>query len=144
MDIQAKDIRYYGDKLLGVITLEKLTATDNIQVGDFLKLTTGKVEKVTAATDDATFVGIALTRSDDADGPQYIEVLMEGMIVVPATAAAYNFGDPLTVDPSTGTVVTDGGVNTFCHAWETAPAGTTELKVKIDVDDLQKLFAVNA
>jgi len=142
-DVKATTILQPGDPIFGRVTLAKKTAADDIQKGDFLKLTTGEVEKMAAATDDATFVGIAAMKSEDADGPSTILVYTQCIIQMAMDSAAYAFGAGLKGNFTNSTLVADGGANTIAFAWETK-ATTTSLKVLVDVRALGKLFATSA
>ncbi len=141
-DVQASNISNYGDLVFGRTTLDKKTAADDIQIGDFLSLDTlNGVEKMTVVTEDASFVGIAGMLSADADGPDRLLVFTQCIIEVPVTSAAYVFGDGLKW--VSGELVADGAANTIAWAYETKGT-TTSLKVLVDVLALQKLFSVSA
>ena len=143
VDIKVTQIRQHGDGIFDIRPLAKKTAADDIQKGDLLKLTTGKVEKMDNVTDDSTFVGVADMKSEDANGPSIISVRLKCIVLAPVESAAYAFGAGLKGNFTNGTLEADGGANTIAHAWETK-ATTTSLHVMIDVINLQKLFAVSA
>ncbi len=141
-DLQATVIYQPGDSIFGRVTLPKKTAADDIQIGDFLMSDGANgVEKMTADTDDATFVGVCAMLSKDADGPQILLIYTQCIVEVPVTSASYNFGAGLKW--VTGALVADGSVNTIAWAWETTST-VTSLKVLVDVLALQKLLPVGA
>jgi len=144
-DVKATVVYQPGDSIFGRVTLAKITAADDIQIGDFLKSTgaTG-VEKLAAVTDDATFVGVSGMLSEDADGPSNLLVYTQCIIEVPVVSAAYNFGAGLKYNVAGGALEADAAFNTIAWAWETKGAGTTSLKVLVDVLLLAKLFPVSA
>ena len=141
-DAQASRILHQADMVFGRVTLAKKTAADDIQIGDLL-ISDGAngVEKMSADTEDATFVGIAAMMSKDADGPQNILIYNKCIIEMPVTSAAYAFGAGLKW--VTAGMVADGAANTIAWAWETKGT-TTSLKVLVDVPALAKLLAVSA
>jgi len=115
-DLKASKVYQYGDLKFGRVKLPKATAADDIQIGDFLKWTAGSdgVEKLAAATDDATFVGISGTRSDDATGPQEILVYTQAVVEVPARANEYKYADELKYNVAAGAVeIVTGAVDSI-------------------------------
>ena len=141
-DLKASAILQYGDPIYGRLTLPKKTAADDLQVGDFIHWDTSGVEKVSAATEDATFIGICGTLSEDANGPQEIMVYTQAIVECPTTSANFVPGDGLKYK-SDGTLEADGGANTACWSLE-YKSSATSLKVLVDVVSLQKLFGVSA
>ena len=71
----------------GRLVLPKKTAADDLQIGDFLNWDTSGVEKMGAATDDASFIGVCGTLSEDADGPDQIMVYLKAIVEVPSESA---------------------------------------------------------
>ena len=141
-DLQASNISFPGDPIFGRVTLAKKTAADDIQVGDFLSSDGANgVFKMTADTDDATFVGVSGTLSADATATQLILVYTQCICECPVTSAAYAFAAELKW--VTAGLVASGGANGIAHAWETKGT-TTTLKVMVDSMLLAKLFAVTA
>ena len=141
-DLKASAILQYGDPVFGRLTLPKKTSADDLQVGDFLQFDTSGVEKVSAATDDATFIGVCGTLSKDADGPDQILVYLNCIVEAPTESASYTPGAGLKFNTN-GTLEADGGANTIAHSLE-VKASATSLKVMVDVVSLQKLFSVSA
>ena len=141
-DLQASCILQPGDPIFGRVTLAKKTAATNIQKGDFVKLTTGEIEVVSGATDDATFLGVCSMKSEDADGPTNLLIYTQCIVECPMESAAYAFGAGLKYNTN-GTLEADGSANTIAFAWETKGT-TTSLKVLVDVIALGKLFTVSA
>lgn len=141
-DLKASAILQYGDPIFGRLTLPKKTAADDLQVGDFIQWDTDGVEKVSAATDDATFIGVCGTLSEDATGPDQIMVYLNCIVEVPTESASYTPGAGLKFNTS-GTLEADAAANTMAHSIE-YKATTTSLKVMVDVVSLQKLFSVSA
>lgn len=141
-DVKATQIIQFGPAIFGRITLPKKTAGDDIQKGDFLKLTSGAVEKMAAADEDATFIGIAAMKSEDANGPQKILVYLQCILQMPVESDSYTFGEALQGNFSNSTLQTNAA-ETIAHAWETKNT-TTTLKVLVDVVNLQKVFPVGA
>jgi len=142
-DLKATQILQFGDGKFDRMTLAKKTAADDIQVGDFLKCTSGEVEKMAAVTDDGTFCGVSAMKSADANGIQNILFYTRCIVEMPMESAAYEFGAGLKGNFTNGTLEADGSANTIAHAWETK-ATTTSLKCLVDVLNLAKLFAVSA
>ncbi len=141
-DLKASAILQYGDPIYGRLTLPKLTAADDLQVGDFVHWDATGVEKVSAATEDATFLGICGTLSEDANGPQQIMVYTQAIVECPTTSASFTPGAGLKYK-SDGTLEADGGANTIVSSLE-YKGSATSLKVLVDVVGLQKLFSVSA
>jgi len=141
-DLQASAILQYGDPIYGRLTLPKLTAADDLQVGDFVHWDATGVEKVSAANEDATFLGICGTMSEDANGPSQIMVYTQAIVECPTTSANFTPGAGLKYK-SDGTLEADGGANTIVNSLE-YKASATSLKVLVDVVGLQKLFSVSA
>jgi len=145
-DLKATVIYQYGDLLFGRVTLPKKTAADAIEIGDFLvwDASNDGVEKVDAAADDATFVGISGCDSADADGVQDILVYTQAIVEVPAESAQYKFGAGLLYNTN-GTVADDAGANTIGWVWEKdTGASATSVKMYFNTASLAKLFEVNA
>jgi hypothetical protein len=141
-DLKASAILQYGDAIYGRLTLPKLTAADDIQVGDFVHWDSTGVEKVSAAAEDATFLGVCGTLSEDANGPQELLVYTQCIVEVPTTSATFTPGLGLKYK-SDGTLEDDGAANTICNSLEYKTSATS-LKVLVDVVSLQKLFEVSA
>jgi hypothetical protein len=141
-DLKASAILQYGDAIYGRLTLPKKTAADDLQIGDFLVWTTSGVEKMSAATGDATFVGICGMLSEDADGPSNILVYTQAIIEVPTTSANFTPGAGLKYKTD-GTLEADGAANTIANSLE-YKSSAISLKVLVDVVSLQKLFSVSA
>ncbi len=141
-DLKASAILQYGDAIYGRLTLPKLTAADDIQVGDFVHWDSTGVEKVSAAAEDITFLGVCGTLSEDADGPQELLVYTQCIVEVPTTSATFLPGDGLKYKTD-GTLEDDGSANTICNSLEYKTSATS-LKVLVDVVSLQKLFEVSA
>lgn len=141
-DLQATQIRQMATAVYGRITLPKKTAADDIQKGDFLKLTSGEVEKMDAAADASTFIGVSAMKSEDADGPQKILVYLQCIVIIDVESASYAFGAGLKGNFTNGTLEADGSANTIAHAWETK-ATTTSLRALVDVINLAKVFPVS-
>jgi len=141
-DLKASAILQYGDPIFGRLTLPKKTAGDDLQVGDFIQYDATGVEKVTAATDDATFIGVCGTLSEDANGPDQIMVYLNAIVEAPTESANYTPGAGLKFNTN-GTLEADGGANTMAHSLE-FKSSATSLKVLVDVVSLQKLFSVSA
>ena len=141
-DLKASAILQYGDAIYGRLTLPKLTAADDIQVGDFVHWDSTGVEKVSAAAEDATFLGVCGTLSEDANGPQELLVYTQCIVEVPTTSATFLPGDGLKYKTD-GTLEDDGAANTICNSLEYKTSATS-LKVLVDVVSLQKLFEVSA
>ena len=143
-DLKASAILQYGDPVFGRVTLPKKTAGDDLQVGDFLNWDTSGVEKMSAATDDVSFIGVCGTLSEDADGPDQILVYLNAIVEVPTESANYAPGQSLSMNASNGTLETASpDANTICHSLEYKTSATS-LKVLVDVVSLQKLFSVSA
>ena len=143
-DLKASAILQYGDPIFGRVTLAKKTAGDDLQIGDFLNFDTSGVEKMSAATDDATFIGVCGTLSEDADGPDQIMVYLKAIVEVPTESATYIPGQSLSMNASNGTLETASpDANTIAHSLEYKTSATS-LKVLVDVVSLQKLFSVAA
>jgi hypothetical protein len=100
------------------------------------------VEKVSAVTEDATFLGVCGTLSEDANGPQELLVYTQCIVEVPTTSATFTPGLGLKYK-SDGTLEDDGAANTICNSLEYKTSATS-LKVLVDVVSLQKLFEVSA
>ena len=141
-DLKASAILQYGDAIYGRLTLPKLTAADDIQVGDFVHWDSTGVEKVSAAAEDATFLGVCGTLSEDANGPQELLVYTQCIVEVPTTSATFTPGLGLKYKTD-GTLEDDGAANTICNSLEYKTSATS-LKVLVDVVSLQKLFEVSA
>ena len=126
--------------------MDKKTAGDDLQVGDFLMQDdAGGVEKMAAVTDDSLFIGVCGTLSEDATGPQEILVYTKCVVECPATSAQYYMGAGLKW--ASGEVVADGNANTIAWVFEkNTGASATSVKVLVDVYNLQKgeTFPVSA
>ena len=143
-DLKASAVLQYGDPIFGRLTLPKKTAADDLQVGDFLSWSSTGVVKMSAATDDATFIGVCGTLSKDADGPDQILVYLNCIVEVPSESATYVPGQSLSMNASNGTLETASpDANTICNSLEYKTSATS-LKVLVDVVSLQKLFSVSA
>ena len=143
-DLKASAVLQYGDPIFGRLTLPKKTAGDDLQVGDFLKWSSTGVVKISAATDDAAFIGVCGTLSEDADGPDQILVYLNCIVEVPSESATYVPGQSLSMNASNGTLETASpDANTICHSLEYKTSATS-VKVMVDVVSLQKLFGVAA
>jgi len=141
-DLKASAILQYGDAIYGRLVLPKLTAAGDLQVGDFVHWDSTGVEKMSAAAEDITFLGICGTLSEDATGPQQILVYTQCVVEVPTTSATFTPGLGLKFK-SDGTLEDDGNANTIANSLE-YKASATSLKVLVDVVSLQKLFEVSA
>ena len=141
MALLASSIYNYGDGVFDRIELDKKTPGDNLRVGDFLKVDTdGAVEVIDAILDDATFVGVCGTLSEDADGPQKILVYTKCIVEVPTASGTYTAGDGLSYSTD-AEMVADSDTNTICWVWEaTSGASATSVKAVGDVLSLGKLF----
>ena len=146
-DLKASAVLNYGDGVFDRIIMNKKTAGDDLQVGDFLKQDdSGGVEKMAAAADDSLFIGVCGTLSKDADGPTEIIVYTKCVVEVPAESAQYYMGAGLKFNTS-GTVEADGNANTICWVYEKdTGASATSLKAVVDVLKLGKgeTFPVSA
>jgi hypothetical protein len=144
--LKATAIYNYGDGVYDRQTLEKHTAGDNIEVGDFLKANSSnpyKVQHLDQETTDEYFVGVSGTLSADADGPTDILVYTKCIVEVPANSAHYKFSNGLKYDSANGTVAADGDTNTIAWVWEGNTGGSaTSVKALVDVVQLGKLFDV--
>jgi hypothetical protein len=141
-DLKASAILQYGDPIYGRIVLPKLTAADDLQVGDFVHWDATGVEKVSAAAEDITFLGVCGTLSADADGPQQIMVYTQAIVECACESANYTPGQALLYNTN-GTVANGASANTLAWSLE-YKSSATSLKVLVDVVSLQKLFAVAA
>ena len=142
-NLKATVIYQPGEAIYDRVTLAKKTAADDIQKGDFLKSDGANgVEKVSGATDDATFCGVSAIQSADANGPSTILVYTRCIVECPMESAAYAFAAGLKYNTN-GTLEADASANTIAWAWETSGT-TTTLKCLVDVRALTKLFAVSA
>ncbi len=133
--VTATAIYQYGDPIFGRITLPKKTASEAIEIGDFVMHdAAGAITLMAAVTDDAVFMGISNTRSDDADGPQQIECLLQCVVEVPAVSSQYYFGVGLKTDHTNQELIDDAGANTIAWVWESDTGAAAEsVKVLIDV-----------
>ena len=125
---------------LYTITLPGGTTTA-IKVGDLLSWDGTEVVPVSAATDDATFVGVAFGKSA-ATAIKQIPIYTKCIIDIELIAAAYTLGQSLTW--SSADILVDGVANTLAWFWEadlTAVAGTL-YKVLIEVNALAKQSGV--
>jgi len=143
-DLKATNILHYGDGAFDRVVLDKGTAGDAIEVGDFLIMdTAGAVSKMTGVTEDSVFAGVCGTLSKDADGPQELLVYTKCIAEVPMTSATYIHGAGLKYKTD-GTLEDDDDANTIVWAWSNAVGTVTSTKVLVDVLALNKLFELNA
>lgn len=141
-NVRAIQIRHYGDGKHDRITLPKKTASEDIEIGDFLRWDGTGVVKMSAANQDTTFVGISGTKSANADGPREILVYQKANALVPVTNAQYTPGQGLKVHASNDELVDDDGSLTIAWSIEFHGANTALLRVHVDVVGLQKLYGV--
>lgn len=145
-DLKATSIRQVGDGTLDRLTLPKKTAADDIQIGDFLIWDGTGVVKMSAANQDATFVGVCGTLSQDANGPQELLVYQECICQVPVESGTYTIGDGLRFHTN-GTMENDQTTtpaNTIAWSIEHHGSAVTSLKVRVSVLALAKLFGIEA
>lgn len=114
-----------------------------IETGDLISLESNSSTLLDADTDDATFVGFAISQhTANVAMPATLLVGLKGILLFTVTSASYGFGAGLKYT-SENTLVADGGANTI--AWSGEEATTvTSLKTIIDVIAMNKLFAVDA
>lgn len=133
---------YHGD----IVKLPRATTTV-IFKGDFLSLESNAAVLMDAATEDATFCGIANSQHETGDAFP-VTSLLRCQIKVSVTSATYGFGVELKYSAGSATVeyslVAAGGANTIAWSAAEETVAVTQLLVDIDVRALQKLFAVSA
>jgi len=124
----------------------QVTSTEVITKGDLLRntaaadTTSGYVYLIDAATNQLSFVGLALDSSADGDTDD-IAVVVKGIAEIDATTASYRVPDGL-VWTSSNTVVDDGGVNTL--GWVAEGTGSaSRIKFMFDARILSGAFGNN-
>mgnify|MGYP001285115420 CR=1 FL=1 len=116
--------------------------TTAIQVGDYLYIDAAhdyKVVPMSAATQDATFVGISETeiKATEQDGDPVI-VMTRGLIKAKVSSAVYHFGAGL-LWVNASTLADDAAANTIAWVYDDSTATRTEITVLIDILKLGKL-----
>jgi hypothetical protein len=141
-------IRLVPDNMTGRVAVP-VAADTVLNPGDFVSYESGKAVLLDAATEDATFIGVA----EGASGnnvlfqPTHINVLLKAVVEAPVASAAYTVGQALAYNETSGVleVTATSDSNTIAWAFEdTEGTSVTSLKVLIDVVKLGKLFAVGA
>lgn len=140
-------IRLVPDNITGRVVVPVADDTV-INPGDFVSYESGKAVLLDAATEDASFLGVA----EGASGnnvlypPTHINVLLKAVVEAPVASAAYTVGAALSYNETNKNLeVASGNANTIAWAFEdTEGVSVTSLKVLVDVTKLGKLFAIGA
>lgn len=123
-----------------------VASSTEIKPGWFISKEGGNAVKLDAATEDATFAGIAKTgHSPNVDNRDRITVSELCVVEVDTVAAAYTRGAGLKLSSGSGDsiiVVADGDANTLCWAFENKTTTASDLRLKVLVD--VKRLAQNA
>ena len=142
-ELKAKSIRQMGDAVYGRLTLNKTTAAEAIKKGHFLVKSGQGITKMTNSNQWGTFAGVSAMQSDDAKGPQELLVYTQCVVVVPAAAERYSFGEAVSFEHGEDRVekATGGNQEAIGWVWEAdTGAGATEVKIMVDVTKLNGLF----
>ena len=119
-----------------------VTSTEVIVKGDLVKLkSTGYIYAVDAATNDITFVGLALDSSATAETTE-VAFAFKCIAEIDATSASYRVGAGL-LWTSDNTVADDAGANTLCWVAKNTTSAS-RIEILVDAPKLQKKFEVNA
>ena len=131
-----------GDDKLFACT-QPVAAATQIKPGWFVNLEGGTTEAMDLVTEDAVFAGIAATGHEpNVDNHDTVTIYEQCVVEVDATAAAYVRGEGLQYAAGSGdtvSVVDDAAADTIGWVAEDAPAGSTRIKMLIDVFKLAKL-----
>jgi len=122
-------------------------AVDNaqqIKPGWLVSIEGATAVPLNAATEDATFAGIALTGHEpNVDYRTEVTLAEKCEIDIDVVSGTYTRGEGLTLSGTTTgdaiTLVADAGSNTLAWAAETKASAVTRLRVRIDIDRLAKL-----
>ena len=117
-----------------------VTSTEVLTKGDLIHAGTGHAYQVDAATNQLTFVGLALDSSADGDTDD-IAVVVKGIAEIDATSASYRVPDGLTWT-SSNALVDDGGADTFGWVAE-GTSSATRIKFMFDARILSGAFEMN-
>lgn len=122
-------------------------STTIFMTGDLVSDESNLAVNMDAATEDATFAGVAATAHESGDDTN-VAVCDKCIIEIDAVSAAYSHLAPLKYNAGSASVeysvAADGGFNTIMHVWGEYAAGSTRIKALVNVSALQKLAAVNA
>lgn len=121
-----------------------IESTTEIKPGHFCSFEGGYLVLLNAATEDASFAGIAATgHKPTVDNLDHITVLETCEVEVDVVSGTYTRGEGLKLNGVTSgdsiILEADAGANTLAWAAETK-ASTTRLRVRVAVWDLQKLI----
>lgn len=122
-------------------TRQMVKASTVIEAGDLLYSSGGYAYKVSAASHDAKFIGVAYESSSSTESAS-ITVLQKCIVEIDVASASYVVGSGLKYSAA-NKLADDGGANTIAWVWERNTAAT-RLKVLIDAVQLGKFFENNA
>lgn len=122
-------------------------STTVVDVGDFISVESSKATLMNAATDDATFAGIAISKHESGNTDDVV-VALDCVIEVDCVSATYTLGAGVKYNAGSATVdykvEDDAGANTVGWSHRVYSSAVTRMEVRINAPVLQKLFEVNA
>lgn len=122
-------------------------STTVFKKGWLVSLESNAAVNMDAATEDATFVGVAWTNHDSGD-THNLTATTKCILDIDNASATFDTGNGVKYNAGSATVVykveDDAGANTIGHANKVYTSAVTRMQIRIDVPQLQKLFEVNA
>lgn len=114
--------------------------------GWLVSLESSNAVNLDAATEDATFIGVAITKHESGNTDN-VTVCQDCVMEIDAVSAAYDTGDGVKYSAGSATVdykvAADGGANTIGWAHKVY-SSATRIQVRFNVLALGKLYAVSA
>ncbi len=114
-----------------------------VEPGEWLSWETNAVAIVDLATEDATFIGMALGASANGETAK-IPIATKFIADVTVASATYDLGAELKFSTD-GSLLASGGANGVCNVIEYTGAAATTVRAYFDVmGAVKKLFPINA
>lgn len=137
-------VRNHGNPLLDVIEIP-IEAATVLEPGMPVSYESGYAVPLDAATEDATFAGIALDKHVAGDTyPGKVLVELTCKVDAPVASGAYTIGQALAYNASNKNFEASTADTMLWSLQDTAGGNVTTLKCLVDVRALGKLFPVNA
>lgn len=105
-----------------------------LDTGQFVKVSSGAIQYMDAAADDASIIGVGWGHVD-ASGTDKIPVITEGIFKATITSATSDIGDALKYYDTSddGSLCDDGSANSLCWSLEYNGSAVTSLKIYVNM-----------
>lgn len=122
-------------------------STTVFRVGWLVSIESSKAVNMDAATEDATFGGVAYTGHESGDAHD-LTMCLKCVLEIDNVSSTFDIGDGVKYSAGSASVdykvTADGGANTIGHAHQIYASAVTRMLIRIEVPQLQKLFGVSA